>query len=146
MKLFRFALGLVGVTLLFVGCGGGGNTGIADGEEGESGYMDLDPTQVTVAKSIPYNCKLLGEVQGSFGSLSPDAIREEALTDARTKAAQVVGSENRTTIVITREVATCKGKGGKDYTCSPASAKVVPPGAVLTHTFEAQVFDCGLPE
>ena len=64
---------------------------------------------VTVAKNIPYNCRILGEVEGkdNVGDRSGATrklLRESAINDLRNEAYYVAEQGKRTMVNITKEV------------------------------------------
>ena len=68
---------------------------------------------IAVAYSIPYTCKLLGEVEGkdnSDGKVPPsfEDIREGATNDLRNHAAELVNEDSRILLKLTKEAMTCE--------------------------------------
>ena len=137
----RFTIAL-GFGLVMVGCG---PTLPYAPKELEKGART-----VTVAKTTPYNCKLLGEAEGkdnAEGKISPsyEQIREGALNDLRNTAADVAHGK-RAMVSPTKEKMVCSkigffgGRSGRfDCSLETMGKKT----AIENLRIHAQVFDCG---
>ncbi|WP_291935802.1 hypothetical protein [Campylobacter sp.] len=97
---------------------------------------------ITVARSTPYNCTVLGEVEGrsennGYGA-NLQLMRDSAVNDAKNNAAYVIGEGKRAMINIVSEKAVCL-LNGQRVDCS---GNVI--GYVQSYRINAQVFDCGI--
>ena len=140
---------VAGVASLFTGCFG---PTLPDYKPKE---LEKDARAVTVAKSTPYNCKLLGETEGRDDSENksaptPQKIREGAMNDLRNNAL-AVGGNKRSVVAITREEVICEKTSSSffglftsksTYDCTK-QASIPGDTKVLHHTIYGQVFDCG---
>lgn len=112
--------------------------------------LEKQARSVTVAKSTPYNCRLLGEAEGqddAEGKIGPsyEKIREGALNDLRNTAADVAHGK-RALVAPTHEKLMCSSVGffggrSTPFECKPNALgkKVV----AQSYRIHAQVFDCG---
>ena len=103
---------------------------------------------VTVAKNIPYNCRILGEVEGkdNVGDTSGatrELLRESAINDLRNEAFYVAGQGKRTMVNITKEV--CRIFLGGAWQSVECRDGLLPQGTqnIYSYRIQAQVFDCG---
>lgn len=105
---------------------------------------------ITVANNTPYNCKILGEVEGKDyatgkSGATKESLREGAINDLRNEASNVVGKGKRAMVAITREVSECESTAG--FTKKTTSCNNLPQGATnikpISYRIIAQVFDCG---
>lgn len=97
---------------------------------------------ITEVRDTPYNCKVLGEVEGSddatgYAAATLGQVRKGALNDLRNEAVAVVGAGKRITLYILNEWALCYGERGRLVGC--------PQNAVYVNSYRvrAQIFDCG---
>ncbi len=106
---------------------------------------------IAVAYSIPYTCKLLGEVEGkdnSDGKVPPsfEDIREGATNDLRNHASELVNEDSRILLKLTKEAMTCEMRvnDGKyvEKDCT-AWEKIPENGKILSYRIHANVFECG---
>ena len=106
---------------------------------------------IAVAYSIPYTCKLLGEVEGkdnSDGKVPPsfEDIREGALNDLRNRAAELVDEDSRILVKLTKEAMICEMRvsdGQYDEKDCTAWDKIPKNGKILSYRIHANVFECG---
>lgn len=106
---------------------------------------------IAVAYSVPYNCKVLGEVEGkdeASGKAGPsfEQIREGATNDLRNQAADVVRSGQRLMLSVTNEAMICQIRIKKDkyqeedctlWNRLPDNAQII------SYRISANVFECG---
>ncbi|STQ87120.1 hypothetical protein LS73_008130 [Helicobacter muridarum] len=106
---------------------------------------------IAVAYSIPYNCKVLGEVEGkdeAGGKAGPtfEQIREGATNDLRNQAADLVRGGQRLMLSISKEAMICQIRTKKDkyqeedctlWNKLPANSQI------LSYRIHANVFECG---
>ena len=106
---------------------------------------------IAVAYSVPYNCKVLGEVEGkddAAGKAGPtfEAIRDGVLNDLRNQAADLVRGGQRLMLSITKEAMICQTRTKKDkfqeedctlWNKMPANSQI------LSYRIHANVFECG---
>ena len=112
--------------------------------------LDAQAKGITVAKSTPYNCKILGEVEGKDYATgkrgaTKESIREGAVNDVRNQAAQVAGKGTRAMVAITKEVSECEVSVGfmpKTVSCSNIPSNATNPKPI-SYRISAQVYDCG---
>ena len=106
---------------------------------------------ISVAYSMPYNCKVLGEVEGkddANGKAGPtfEQIREGATNDLRNQAADLVRSGKRLMLSVTKEAMICqmRAKKGKyqEEDCTIWN-KLPDNGQILSYRISANVFECG---
>lgn len=106
---------------------------------------------IAVAYSIPYTCKLLGEVEGkdnSDGRVPPsfEDIREGATNDLRNHAAELVNEDSRILLKLTKEAMTCEMRvndGKYEERDCTAWEKIPQNGKILSYRIHANVFECG---
>ena len=106
---------------------------------------------IAVAYSIPYNCKVLGEVEGkdeAGGKAGPtfEQIREGATNDLRNQAADLVRGGQRLMLSITKEAMICQMRTKKDkYHEEDCTLwdKIPDNGQILSYRIHANVFECG---
>ena len=117
-----------------------------------NGCVDMEPpckvTQlnesargITVAKSTPYNCTVLGEIEGrsenhGYGA-NLQVMRDSAVNDAKNNASYVVGTGKRAMINITSEKAVCL-YDEQQRDCTDRQV-----GRIQSYRVNAQIFDCG---
>lgn len=107
---------------------------------------------IAVAYSIPYTCKLLGEVEGkdnSDGKVPPsfEDIREGATNDLRNHAAELVNDDSRLLVKLTKEAMTCEMRvsdGKYEEKDCTAWEKIPQNGKILSYRIHANVFECGI--
>lgn len=107
---------------------------------------------IAVAYSIPYTCKLLGEVEGkdnSDGKVPPsfEDIREGATNDLRNHAAELVNDDSRLLVKLTKEAMTCEMRvsdGRYEEKDCTAWEKIPQNGKILSYRIHANVFECGI--
>ena len=105
--------------------------------------IEAQARAVTVAKNIPYNCKILWEVEGKDSSrgtrgATKTMLREGAINDLRNEAYYVGGQGKRVMVNITKEL--CKVWNGNNWQSVDCNALQ---GNALSYRIHAQVFDCG---
>lgn len=106
---------------------------------------------IAVAYSVPYTCKLLGEVEGkdnSDGKVPPsfEDIREGATNDLRNHAAELVNDDSRLLVKLTKEAMTCEMRvsdGRYEEKDCTAWEKIPQNGKILSYRIHANVFECG---
>lgn len=106
---------------------------------------------IAVAYSVPYTCKLLGEVEGkdnSDGKVPPsfEDIREGATNDLRNHAAELVNEDSRILVKLTKEAMTCEMRvndGKYEEKDCTAWEKIPQNGKILSYRIHANVFECG---
>lgn len=106
---------------------------------------------IAVAYSVPYTCKLLGEVEGkdsSDGKVPPsfEDIREGATNDLRNKAAELVNEDSRILVKLTKEAMICEMRvkdGQYEEKDCTAWQKIPQNGKILSYRVHANVFECG---
>ncbi|QPB41807.1 hypothetical protein [Rodentibacter haemolyticus] len=113
--------------------------------------LDEKARGISIVRSTPYGCKVLGEVEGfdktnsdknrPFDVIYTDPTLEEArrgaLNDARNNAVEVAGKAKRVTLRIVEAKATCFTPNG---VCAP---NIIDTSRVLSFRVSAQVFECG---
>lgn len=148
-KILKF--GAVGafVAIYTTGCG------LFDSPEPKPPYqpkqLEAQARGITVAKSTPYNCKILGEVEGKDNVIGKsgatrELLREGAMNDLRNEASYVAGQGTRAMLSITKEEVLCTATvGGEMQTinCTNGLPKGAKNGSLVSHRIHAQVFDCG---
>lgn len=104
--------------------------------------LDASARGITEVRDTPYNCKVLGEAEGSdnatgCAAVTLEQVRKGALNDLRNEAVAVVGAGKRITLYILSEWALCYGERGRPARC--------PQNAVYVNSYRvrAQIFDCG---
>ncbi|TLD80113.1 DUF4156 domain-containing protein [Helicobacter sp. MIT 05-5293] len=110
---------------------------------------------ITIAHSTPYNCKILGEVEGRdyvSGRRNPtrDKLQESARNELKNEAGEVAGENRRIMLRITKEETKCmvlfKNGIKQEITCKEPviiGKDNIVGGALLSHSVKADVFDCG---
>lgn len=106
---------------------------------------------IAVAYSIPYNCKVLGEVEGkdeAGGKAGPtfEQIREGATNDLRNQAADLVRGGQRLMLSVSKEAMICQVRTKKDkYQEEDCTLwnKLPPNSQILSYRIHANVFECG---
>ncbi|RDU61216.1 hypothetical protein [Helicobacter sp. MIT 14-3879] len=106
---------------------------------------------IAVAYSVPYTCKLLGEVEGkdnSDGKVPPsfEDIREGATNDLRNKASELVNEDSRILVKLTKEAMICEMRvkdGQYEEKDCTAWQKIPQNGKILSYRVHANVFECG---
>ena len=106
---------------------------------------------IAVAYSIPYTCKLLGEVEGrdsADGKVPPsfEDIREGATNDLRNRAAELVNEDSRILVKLTKEAMVCEMRvkdGQYEEKDCTTWQKVPQNGKILSYRVHANVFECG---
>lgn len=106
---------------------------------------------ISVAYSIPYNCKVLGEVEGkdeAAGKAGPtfEQIRDGATNDLRNNAADLVRGGQRLMLSITKEAMICQVRTKKDkYQEEDCTLwnKLPENAQILSYRISANVFECG---
>ena len=107
---------------------------------------------IAVAYNMPYNCKVLGEVEGkdsANGKAGPtfEQIREGATNDLRNQAADLVRGGHRLMLSVTKEAMVCQIREGKsneyrEEDCTLWS-EIPDGGQILSYRIHANVFECG---
>ncbi len=104
---------------------------------------------ITIAHSTPYNCKILGEVEGkdSIAGRQPttfEKLRESAMNDLKNNAGTAVGNNKRIMLRINKEAKICQGfvkSAMIEDECSNFPQKSYTfPEAYRIH---ADIFECG---
>lgn len=106
---------------------------------------------IAVAYSVPYNCKVLGEVEGkdeAGGKAGPtfEQIREGATNDLRNQAADLVRGGQRLMLSVTKEAMVCQIRTKKDrYQEEDCTLwnKLPDNTQILSYRIHANVFECG---
>lgn len=111
--------------------------------------LEAQARGITLAKGTPYNCKILGEVEGKDSPEGRDGatrekLRESAMNELRNEAYYAMGENKRAILHITKEIALCDifvswRVPSKIIDCTNSSSV----GGVISYTIHAQVFDCG---
>ena len=104
--------------------------------------LDASARGITEVRDTPYNCRVLGEAEGSddatgYAAATLEQVRKGALNDLRNEAVAVVGTGKRITLYVLSEQALCYGELGRLVGC--------PQNAVYVNSYRvrAQIFDCG---
>ncbi|CAD7288791.1 hypothetical protein [Campylobacter suis] len=98
---------------------------------------------MTIARSTPYNCTVLGEIGGRsdtvLGAVGANlqTLRDSAINDAKNTASQVVGANKRIMLRIFNEKAVCM-QANRPVNCTEHEI-----GLIRSYRLNAQVFDCG---
>lgn len=98
---------------------------------------------ITVAASTPYNCIVLGEIEGAskttLGALGANlqTLRDSAIRDAKNNAVYVVGANKRVMLKILNEEAICV-HNNKVHNCTDKEV-----GFIRSYRINAQIFECG---
>lgn len=111
---------------------------------------------VTFADSTPYNCMILGKVEGrdyvsGRRGATREKLRESVRNELKNEAGRVVGENKRIMLRITREDVRCivllRNGTRQEIQCNnPVSVGGdgnIVNLAFLSHSVEAEVFDCG---
>ncbi|RDU70508.1 hypothetical protein CQA66_08070 [Helicobacter aurati] len=106
---------------------------------------------IAVAYTMPYNCKVLGEVEGkdeAGGKAGPtfEQIREGATNDLRNQAADLVRGGQRLMLSVSKEAMICQVRTKKDkYQEEDCTLwnKLPPNAQILSYRIHANVFECG---
>ncbi|WP_110581438.1 DUF4156 domain-containing protein [Helicobacter cinaedi] len=140
-----------GLGLLVVGCG----DPVPELPHYKPKSLEQQGKGITIAKSTPYNCKILGEVEGKDNTngtkgATRELLREGALNDLRNEAGDAAGVGKRIMLNITNEEVLCsvvlegkKGKTQQTIKCTDGLPIDAINGKLLSHRIHAQVFDCG---
>ena len=80
--------------------------------------LDVSARGITEVRDTPYNCKVLGEAEGSddatgYAAATLEQVRKGALNDLRNEAVAVMGAGKRITLYILDEWALCYGERGR---------------------------------
>ena len=102
--------------------------------------LDASARGITEVRDTPYNCRVLGEAEGSddatgYAAATLEQVRKGALNDLRNEA--VAGTGKRITLYILNEQALCYGEQGRLVRCPQNSVYV------NSYRVRAQIFDCG---
>lgn len=106
---------------------------------------------IAVAYSVPYNCRVLGEVEGkdeTNGKAGPtfEQIREGATNDLKNQAADLVRGGQRLMLSVSKEALICQTRSKKDSfqeeDCTLWN-KLPPNSKILSYRIHANVFECG---
>ena len=98
---------------------------------------------VTIARSTPYNCVVLGEIEGrsdtSLGAIGANlqTLRDSAINDVKNNAIYATGRDKRIMLRIFYEKATCI-YNGNIIDCTREEI-----GLVRSYRLSAQIFECG---
>ena len=107
---------------------------------------------ITVAKSTPYNCIILGEVEGKDNTrgtqgATRETLREGAINDLKNEAGNVAGEGKRIMLKINKEEVLCSvlmQNGRKAVVkCNDGLPTGAVQGELDSHRIHADVFDCG---
>ncbi len=108
---------------------------------------------ITIAKSTPYNCVILGEVEGKDNvgntrGVTGELLRESALNDLKNEAGNVASNGKRIMLAITKEKVMCQAKFQKDaktqmVDCTDGTPQGAISARLESHRIHAQVFECG---
>lgn len=149
-KVLKFGSACAFGMVFLTGCGlfGGGEP---PKQPYEPKKLEAQARGITVAKSTPYNCKILGEVEGkdNVGDRSGatrELLREGAINDLRNEASYVAGEGKRAMIAITKEEVKCiatVGKARQNVDCTKGLPNGATNGVLVSQRIHAQVFDCG---
>lgn len=105
----------------------------------------LDPMArgITIANSTPYNCTILGEIDGNQARLRDreqptlQSLRLGAMNDLKNNAIHAVKPDRRIMLRIVNEYALCNLSNGN---LTPCESEHTSPAS---YTIRAQIFDCG---
>ncbi len=148
-KILKFSLCGAFVAVFINGCGffGGDDSSLPPYQPKQ---LESQAKSITVANNTPYNCKILGEVEGKDyatgkSGATKESVREGAINDLRNQASNVVGKGKRAMVAITREVSECESTVG--FRTKTSDCSRLPEGATnpkpISYRISAQVFDCG---
>lgn len=110
---------------------------------------------ITVAKSTPYNCRILGEVEGKDNTrgtqgATRETLREGAINDLKNEAGNAAGEGKRIMLKIDKEEVLCnalvqegKQQVRKVVKCNDGLPSNAIQGKLDSHRIHADVFDCG---
>ena len=113
--------------------------------------LEMQARGITLAKGTPYNCKILGEVEGKDSpeqrvGATREKLRESAMNELRNEAYYAMGENKRAILHITKEIVLCtKWVGGslsgslKTVDCTNETSTY----NIMSYRIHAQVFDCG---
>lgn len=109
--------------------------------------LEMQARGITLSKGIPYNCKILGEVEGKDSpegrdNATREKLRESAMNELRNEAYYAMGENKRAILHITKEIALCRrwvGKSLKNVDCTNETSNY----GLYIYRIHAQVFDCG---
>ena len=101
-----------------------------------------DSKGIAMVNSTPYNCKVLGEAEGSDeanGRMNPtiEGLRQGAINDLKNEAVEIVGLHKRVVLYIIKEEALCYWLFEGIKACPAGSS------SALGYRVRAQIFDCG---
>ena len=104
--------------------------------------LDTSARGITEVRDTPYNCRVLGEAEGSddatvYAAATLEQVRKGALNDLRNEAVAVAGTGKRITLYILNEQALCYGEQDRLVRCPQNSVYV------NSYHVRAQIFDCG---
>lgn len=145
-KIIFFSMG-IGISLLFFGCG----DPAPSLPEYQPKALESQGRGITVAKSTPYNCKILGEVEGkdttrgTRGAIR-ETLREGAINDLRNEAGATAKDGKRIMLKITKEEVQCKATfkdGSRTVDCTNGVPQGATSASLLSHRIHADVFECG---
>jgi hypothetical protein hcinC1_02841 len=97
---------------------------------------------IALASSSPYNCYIIGEVEGrsetEIGAENADmeSLRASALNDAKNKAFYIAGISHRIMLREIAKEAICF-QNGDTFTCNKKR-----PAFIKSYTIRAEIFDC----
>ena len=149
-KLVSLGIG-IGVSFLIFGC--------ADPEPQLPMFkpkaLEAQGKGITVAKSTPYNCKALGEVEGKDDTqgtqgATRETLREGAINDLKNEAGNVVGENKRIMLKIDKEEVLCNALVQENrqllrkvVKCNDGLPSNAIQGSLASHRIHADIFDCG---
>ena len=142
-------LGLaLGVSLFIFGCG----EPVPELPAYKPKALESQGKGITIAKSTPYNCKILGEVEGKDSTEGTqgairETLREGASNDLRNTAGETVAAGKRIMLKITKEEIKCRAKfkdGVRIVDCTNGAPQDAISSKLLSHRMHADVFDCGV--
>lgn len=109
---------------------------------------------ITFADSTPYNCRILGKVEGrdyvsGRRGATREKLRESAENELKNEAGRVVGENKRIMLRITKKDVRCivllRNGNKQEIKCNEPilfGGDIVN-GAILSYSVEAEIFDCG---
>ncbi|WP_103593226.1 hypothetical protein [Campylobacter concisus] len=100
-----------------------------------------DSKGIAMVNSTPYNCKVLGEAEGSDeanGRMNPtiEGLRQGAMNDLKNEAIEIVGLRKRVVLYIVNELPLCYY--GQNLDICPRGSQFA-----ASYRIKAQIFDCG---
>lgn len=152
MKISYISFGIlpIGMTLLLSGCFGPEPQPLP---QYTPKALEAQGKGITIAKSTPYNCVILGEVEGKDNvgntrGVTRELLREGALNDLKNEAGNVVTGGKRIMLSITKEQVTCVAKlqgetNARSVDCTDGAPHGTISAALQSHRIHAQVFECG---